>query len=59
MKDTKDTIDNKDLVSEIQEALKSVKGYGSVEIYVQDGKVTQITVRNIRKTSNLQIKDKN
>ncbi len=55
----KDTIDNKDLVSEIQEALKSVKGYGSVEIYVQNGKVTQITVRNIRKTSNLQIKDKN
>ncbi len=47
------------LVGEIKEALKSVKTYGSVEIYVQDGNVTQITIRNIRKTANLQIQDKN
>ncbi len=39
-----------DLISEIKNALKSVK-YGSVEIFVQDSTVTQITVRNIKKTS--------
>lgn len=38
------------LVSELKKALKSVKNYGSVEVFVQDGSVTQITVRNIRKT---------
>jgi len=41
---------NNDLISEIKNALKSVK-YGSVEIFVQDNRVTQITVRNIKKTS--------
>lgn len=41
----------KDLVEEIKQALKNVRGWGSVEIYVQDSKVTQITERNIRKTS--------
>ena len=39
-----------DLISEIKNALKSVR-YGSVEIFVQDNTVTQITVRNIKKTS--------
>ena len=39
------------LVGEIRAALKSVKSYGSVEIYIQNGVVTQITVRNIKKTS--------
>jgi len=38
------------LLSEIKEALQTVN-YGSIEIYVQDKKVTQITVRNIKKTS--------
>jgi hypothetical protein len=43
------------LLMEIKNALKSVKSYGSVEIYIQKGLVTQITVRNIKKTrSNLQ-----
>ncbi len=37
------------LLDEIKEALKSVD-YGSIEIYVQNGNVTQISVRNIRKT---------
>lgn len=41
----------KDLVDEIRQALKNVRGWGSVEIYVQDFKVTQITERNIKKTS--------
>ncbi len=39
------------LLGEIKIALKSVKSYGSIEIYVQKGMVTQITIRNIKKTS--------
>lgn len=39
------------LLAEIKSALKSVKHYGSVEIYIQEGIVTQITVRNIKKTA--------
>jgi len=39
------------LVYEIKDALRSVASYGSVEIYIQDGVVTQITVRNIKKTN--------
>lgn len=38
------------LVSEIVSALKTVQEYGSVEIFVQKGFVTQITVRKIKKT---------
>lgn len=41
----------KDLVEDIKLALRNVRGWGSVEIYVQDFKVTQITERNIKKTS--------
>ncbi len=39
------------LIEEIVHALHAVNQYGSVEIYVQNSTVTQITVRNIRKTS--------
>lgn len=39
------------LMTEVKSALQSVKAYGSVEIYIQNGIVTQITVRNIKKTS--------
>ncbi|MBI3443341.1 DUF2292 domain-containing protein [Candidatus Woesebacteria bacterium] len=42
---------SKTLLSEIKKALKSVKYYGSVEIYIQEGSVTQISVRNIKKTN--------
>lgn len=38
------------LLEEIKDALKNVRGWGSVEIIVQQGRVTQITERNIRKT---------
>lgn len=41
------------LISEIKKALKSIKAFGSVEIYVQDGEVSQITTRNIKKTNNI------
>ncbi|KKU64376.1 MAG: hypothetical protein UX87_C0007G0062 [Candidatus Amesbacteria bacterium GW2011_GWA1_47_16] len=42
---------SQNLIKEIIESLKMVQGYGSLEIYVQDHMVTQITVRNIKKTS--------
>lgn len=38
------------LLEELTQALKNVSPYGSVEIYVQDNTVTQITIRNIKKT---------
>jgi hypothetical protein len=38
------------LLVELEHALQMIKGYGSVEIYVQNSVVTQITVRNIKKT---------
>jgi hypothetical protein len=39
------------LVQELIEALKNIRGWGSVEIQVQDFKVVQITERNIKKTA--------
>lgn len=38
------------LMKDIKEELERI-GYGSLEIYVQNNKVTQITVRNIKKTN--------
>lgn len=38
------------LIEEIEKALALIKSYGSMELYVQDGVVTQVTVRNIKKT---------
>lgn len=43
------------LLTEIKRSLKEVQGFGSVEIFVQRGKVTQITVRNIKKMSDTDI----
>ncbi len=40
------------LIEEIKEALKGLS-FGSIELYVQYGEVTQITRRHIRKTNNL------
>lgn len=39
------------LLDEIRTALKSIQSFGSVEIYVQDSTVTQISVRTIKKTN--------
>jgi len=47
-----------ELVRELKGALRSVNGFGSVEIYVQNNTVTQITVRNIKKTSGLKLQHK-
>ena len=41
------------LIEEIARALHSVGGFGSIEIYVQDHSVTQITVRNIKKIKHI------
>lgn len=46
------------LLEEIKQALKNIRGWGSVEIYVQDYKVTQITERNIKKTNHKLVKTK-
>ena len=45
---------NKELLSEIVEALKNIRGWGSLEIFVQDFKVVQIIERNIKKTNQVQ-----
>ncbi len=42
-----------ELVNEILKALHNVQGWGSIEIFVQDFSVTQITVRNIKKTKHV------
>ena len=49
---TKDV--SKELLEEIAEALKNIRGWGSVEIFVQDFKVVQIIERNIKKTNQVQ-----
>lgn len=46
------------LITEISTALQSVGNYGSVEIYIQQGNVIQITYRRIIKTLKSQ-KDNN
>lgn len=38
------------LIDELTKALSGMN-YGSIELYIQDNTVTQITVRNIKKTS--------
>ena len=47
---------SKDLLREIKEALGGLD-WGSVEIYVQNSEVTQITRRHIKKTNNPKVKD--
>ncbi len=39
------------LLAEVAKSLRSIDAYGSVEIYVQNKIVTQISVRNIKKTN--------
>jgi len=40
--------------AEIITALKNIRGWGSVEIFVQDHRVVQITERNIKKIQQTQ-----
>lgn len=44
-------ISNK-LVEEVIQAIKNIRSFGSVEIFVQNDVVVQITERNIKKTQN-------
>ena len=39
------------LVDEIKKALNKVEHFGSVELFIQNGTVTQITTRSIKKTT--------
>jgi len=48
---------SKTLVEEIKRSLRSIESYGSVEIYIQNNTVTQITTRSIKKTINGERKD--
>lgn len=49
----KDIPTNGVLLKEINQALNKIGKWGSIEIYVQDGKVTQITSRTIKKTEHI------
>ena len=49
---------NDELLKEVIAALKNIRGWGSVEIYVQDFKVVQITERNIKKTTSISLSTK-
>lgn len=40
-----------DLLEEFKQALKDIRGWGSIEVFVQDHRVVQITSRNIKKTN--------
>lgn len=40
------------LLAEIKQAMKNIRGWGTVEIIIQNFKVTQITEKNIKKTDN-------
>ncbi len=50
MQNNKATQISKKLLEEIIEALENIRGWGSVEIFVQDSKIVQIIERNIKKT---------
>jgi hypothetical protein len=39
------------LLGDVREAIESVESFGSVEIYIQNGYVSQISIRHIKKTS--------
>jgi len=39
------------LIADLSTALIELDGWGSVELYVQNGKITQITKRAIKKTN--------
>lgn len=50
MKDNSSKQVSQKLTDEIIEALNNIRGWGSVEIFVQNFKVVQIIERNIKKT---------
>jgi hypothetical protein len=46
-----------ELLQELIDAIQNIRGWGSVEIQVQDFKVVQITERNVKKTNNAEKKN--
>ena len=46
---TKDVSD--EFGEEVMKSIRNVKGWGSVEIFIQNYKVTQITEKNIKKAN--------
>lgn len=42
---------SKRLLADLTRAFEEIEGWGSVEVYVQGGKITQITKRAIKKTN--------
>ncbi len=46
---TTDKISN-ELLQELAQSIKNIRGWGSVEIFVQNFRITQITEKNIKKT---------
>jgi hypothetical protein len=41
------------LLEDISDALKNIHGWGSIEVFIQNYKVVQITERNIKKTEHI------
>ena len=52
MKDYSTQHISKRLIEEVIDAIQNIRGWGSVEIFVQDSEVVQIIERNIKKTTN-------
>ncbi len=42
---------SQEVLAEIVSSLQAIDTHGSVEIFITDGQVNQITVRNIKKTT--------
>ena len=47
------------LVEELVQSIRNIKGWGSIEIFIQDYNVTQITEKNIKKSINNSINANN
>ncbi len=43
---------SKQLLEELVQSLQNIRGWGSVEIFIQNYSVTQITEKNIKKSTN-------
>lgn len=52
MAESSTSMNEKDLrlFNEIMKAIETLEGWGSVEVFVQNNKITQITRRSIQKT---------
>ncbi len=51
MKQSKQLTFGPRLLDDLSQSLKTLEGWGSVEIFVQNNKITQISARKIKKTN--------